>query len=412
MGFGTFDLYDDREAQEAGARETQLFARLRSLLARAKAEQPYWAERLADVDPDAIGSRSALASLPVLRKSDLPAMHKANPPFGGLNASKTADLARLFISPGPIFDMEGRGDDWGAAARALHAAGVRRGDIVLNTFSYHMTPAGLLFDAGARALGCPVIPAGPGNTADQVVLIEHLRPTAYVGTPDFLKILLDKAAEGGRDASSIRCGLVSGAALPASLASELTERGIGVRQCYATADLGIVAYEADGPGMVLNEDLILEIIRPGTGVPLPNGEVGEVLVTRLNDDYPLFRFATGDMSSVIAGTSASPHTNVRIRGWLGRADQATKVKGMFVRPEQVAAIAAAVPGVRRLRLVVRRSGEQDLMLLRAEHTDETAKVQLARKLEEITRLKGEVEVVAPGSLPNDGKVIADERNYA
>jgi phenylacetate-CoA ligase len=288
---------------------------------------------------------------------------------------------------------------------------VRRGDVVLNTFSYHMTPAGLLFDSAARAMGCPVIPAGPGNTADQIVAIEHFRPTAYVGTPDFLKILLDKAGEAGRDASSIRCALVSGAALPASLAAELAARGVGVRQCYATADLGVVAYEADAPGMVVNEDIILEIVRPGTGTPIEDGEVGEVLVTRLDEDYPLFRFATGDMSCVVAGTAASLRTNTRIKGWLGRADQATKVKGMFVRPEQIAAIAAAVPGVRRLRLVVTRSGEQDVMLLRAEHADRSAQARLAAKLEEVTRLKGEVEVVDPGQLPNDGKVIADERSY-
>ncbi len=409
MGQGSPDLYDGREAQEAVAREDTLLARLRSLLARAKETQSYWSTRLVDVDPNSIASRAALASLPVLRKSDLHALQRADPPFGGLNATRVGDLGRLFISPGPIFDPEGRGDDWAGCARALHAAGVRRGDVVLNTFSYHMTPAGLLFDGGARALGCPVIPAGPGNTADQLVAIEHLRPKAYVGTPDFLKILLDKAAEAGRDASSIRCGLVSAAALPPSLAAEFAARNVGVRQCYATADLGVVAYEAEGPGMIVNEDMIVEIVKPGTGEPLPDGEIGEVLVTRLNDDYPLYRFATGDMSSVIADAVQGPHTNMRIRGWLGRADQATKVKGMFVRPEQVAAIAAAVPGARRLRLVVSRSGEQDAMLLRAEHADPSAHAVLAAKLEEITRLKGEVEVVAPGSLPNDGKVIADER---
>jgi len=405
------EFYDAQEGADPQAREAALFATLVQALARAKAGQPAWAERLADIDPAAITSRAALQSLPVLRKSDLSAMQRANPPFGGLTATATGDLARLFISPGPIFDPEGHGKDWWGAARALHAAGIRRGDVVLNTFSYHLTPAGAMFESGAHALGCAVIPAGPGNTSEQLAAIAHYRPSAYVGTPDFLKILLDKAEEGGQPADSLRRALVSGAAFPPSLQAEFSARGVAARQCYGTADLGIVAYEGDGPGMVVNENVILEIVRPGTGEAMPHGEVGEVVVTRLNRDYPLFRFATGDLSCIMSEPATDGRTNQRIKGWMGRADQATKVKGMFVRPEQMAAIARAMPELGRLRLVVTRRDEQDVMTLRAEHGAEVNGLhdRLAAKLAEITKLKGMVEIVPPGSLPNDGKVIADER---
>jgi len=280
---------------------------------------------------------------------------------------------------------------------------------VLNTFSYHLTPAAAIFESGAHALGCAVIPAGPGNTADQLTAIEKFRPSFYIGTPDFLKIILDKVAEEGRDAGSIRNAMVSGAALPESLRQEFAERGVAVRQSYGTADLGIVAYEAEGPGLVVNEDVILEIVKPGTGQPVADGEVGEILVTRLAPEYPLFRFATGDLSAVLSEPVSQGRTNMRIRGWLGRADQATKVKGMFVRPEQIAAVAAAVPGTGRLRLIVTREDEQDRMELRAEHADASAETALAAKLAEITRLNGTVTLHAPGSLPNDGKVIVDAR---
>lgn len=402
------DHYDSAETVEPPAREAALFGSLNAALTRARADQPFWAERLSDA-PAAVADRAALARLPVLRKSDLAALQKAQAPFGGLNATPVGGLRRLFISPGPIFDPEGKGPDWWSAARALHAAGFRKGDVVLNTFSYHLTPAAFIFESGAEALGCAVIPTGPGNTSDQLVAIRQFRPRGYVGTPDFLKIILDRGTEAGVDTSSLRIALVTGAALPESLRLELAGRGVAVRQCYGTADLGIVAYEGEGPGMVINEGVIVEIVRPGTGEPVPEGEVGEVLVTRLTADYPLFRFATGDLSAVLSGPSPDGRTNQRIRGWLGRADQATKVKGMFVRPEQMAAIAAAVPGTGRLRLVVTREGEQDRMELRAEHGDQGAEAKLAAKLAEITKLKGAVAVVPPGSLPNDGKVIADER---
>lgn len=403
------DHYDTLECADPDRRERGLFEALSAALGRARAGQPFWAERLAGIDPASVGSRAALAALPVLRKSDLPAMQKAAPPFGGLVPVPIGTLARLYLSPGPIFDPEGHGRDWWGAGRALFAAGLRQGEVVLNTFSCHLTPAAAMFESGAHAIGCAVIPSGPGNTADQLTAIEQFRPSFYVGTPDFLKIIFDRAAEAGRDAGSLRNALVSGAALPESLRQELAQRGVTVRQCYGTADLGIVAYEAHGPGMVVNEGLILEIVAPGTGRPVPDGEVGELLVTRLAPEYPLIRFATGDLSAIMTGPAPDGRTNRRIRGWLGRADQATKVKGMFVRPEQIAAVAAAVPGTGRLRLVVTREGEQDRMELRAEHPDAAAEAALADKLAEVTRLKGTVTLHAPGSLPNDGKVIADER---
>jgi phenylacetate-CoA ligase len=376
-------------------------ARLNAQLARMRATQSHWADL-----PDApLDSLTDLARLPVLRKSDLLELQAKGAPFGGLNGNPVGGLRRLFVSPGPIFDPEGRGPDWWGSAAALSAAGVQEGDVILNTFSYHLTPAAFIFEAGAEALGCPVIPSGPGNTADQLVALRQYRPRVYVGVPDFLKIILDKADEGGVDRSCLKVGMVTGAALPESLRAELSGRGVAVSQCYGTADLGIVAYEDGGPGMVLNDGVIVEIVRPGTGDPVPDGEVGEIVVTRLDADYPLLRFATGDMSAIIAGGTGAR----RIKGWMGRADQAAKVKGMFVRPEQIAAIGRAVPGCQRLRLEISRTGEQDRMHLLAEHPDSTVAATLADKLAEITRLKGSIEVVAPGSLPNDGRVIADLR---
>ena len=378
-------------------RAGDLLDRLNAQIARMRATQPFWVSL-----PDApLANLADLARLPVLRKSDLTQMQAKDAPFGGLTGRPVAGLRRLFVSPGPIFDPEGRGADWWGSAAALSAAGVKPGDVILNTFSYHLTPAAFIFEAGAAALGCPVIPAGPGNTADQLTAIRQYRPRVYVGVPDFLKIILDKADEGGVDRSCLQVGMVTGAALPESLRADLAGRGVAVRQCYGTADLGIVAFEDGGPGMAVNDGVIVEIVRPGTGDPVADGEVGEIVVTRLNADYPLLRFATGDMSAFDGAG--------RIKGWMGRADQAAKVKGMFVRPEQVAAIARAVPGCHRLRLEISRSGEQDRMHLLAEHADAAAADMLAAKLVEITRLKGTVEVVAPGSLPNDGRVIADLR---
>lgn len=384
--------------------DTDLLSAMRSQISRAVEHQPFWSARLAGVDVAALTSRDALGAVPVLRKSELVDLQAKTPPFGGLTATPANKLARLFVSPGPIFDPEGHGRDWWGAARALAAAGVRPQDIVLNTFSYHLTPAGAMFESGAHALGCAVIPAGPGNTADQLVAMSQFQPTVYIGTPDFLKILLDKAGEANV-VSSIRCALVSGAALPNSLRTELADRGVAVVQCYGTADLGIVAYEDGGEGMAVNDGVVLEIVRPGSGDPLPDGEVGEIVVTRLNRDYPLIRFATGDMSRVLPSAGAGR----RIAGWMGRADQATKVKGMFVRPEQIAALGKALGISGRMRLVVTRANEQDAMLLKIEHTDRSLAERAKAKLAELTKLKGAVEIVQVGQLPNDGKIIADER---
>lgn len=399
-------MAEPSNVRAGAADEAALFQALRKQLGRAVSAQPFWTERLEGTDVGAIADRKDLATLPLLHKSDLIRLQTEIPPFGGLNATATGNLSRLFVSPGPIFDPEGRGEDWWGAARALSAAGVGSGDIVLNTFSYHFTPAGAMFETGAHALGCAVIPAGPGNTTDQLVAIRQFQPTVYVGTPDFLKIILDKAKEAGVDASSIRCAIVSGAALPPSLRQELEGRGIVVVQSYGTADLGIIAYEDGAEGLAVNDDLIIEIVRPGTGDTVMEGEVGEIVVTHLNHDYPLLRFATGDLSRLLP---AGPDGRPRIAGWMGRADQATKVKGMFVRPEQLAVVARNLGVKGRLRLVVTRAGEQDAMLLKIEHDEPSIAERAAREMAETTRLKSEVEIVAPGSLPNDGRVIADER---
>jgi phenylacetate-CoA ligase len=404
------DHFDALETRPPEAREADLCARLPALI-EAALRAPAWRRHLGDIDARAIASRDALARLPLLRKGALIGLQKAAPPFAGFTHS-LAPFGRLFSSPGPIYEPEGRHDDAWRAGRAFFAAGVRRGDIVLNTLSYHLTPGGFILDSGARAAGALVIPAGPGNTAQQLDVIEHLRPTVYGGTPDFLKILLDAAAAGGRDASSIRRALVSGAAFPPSLQAEVRSRGIDAYQTYATADLGCIAYEsAAREGLIVAEDVLLEIVRPGTGVPVAPGEVGEVVVTSFDHDHPWIRLALGDLSAVLPGMSPCGRTNVRIRGWMGRADQTTKVKGMFVRPEQVAETARHHAGLGRLRLVVTRVGETDTMTLKAECAapSEGLRAALSETLRTITKLGGAVELVAPGSLPNDGKVVEDAR---
>ncbi|WP_050403585.1 phenylacetate--CoA ligase family protein [Bradyrhizobium embrapense] len=405
------DHYDALETRDPAEREAALFARLPDVLRKAMAA-PAYANLLRGIDPASISSRQALAGLPVLRKSELPALHKAAPPFGGFVAEKPGAFARLFTSPGPIFEPEGRQADPWRGARALFAAGFREGDVVLNTFSYHLTPGGFIFDASARALGCAVIPAGPGNTEQQFELIEAYRPVGYSGTPDFLKILLDAAAAGGRDVSSIKRALVSGAAFPQSLQEEMKARGVEAYQAFGTADLGLIAFETPArEGMTVNEELILEIVKPGTGDPVAPGDVGEIVVTSLDPHHPWIRLALGDLTAALPGASPCGRTNMRIKGWMGRADQTTKVKGMFVRPEQIAEIGKRHPALGRLRLVVTRAGEADAMTLKAECTSPAGTLQdeVAATLRAVTKLGGVVELVGAGALPNDGKVIADER---
>jgi phenylacetate-CoA ligase len=405
--------FDQLETRDPEQRELAQFNLLSDVIRRAIAAAPGWTEHLKSVDPAAVTSREALARLPVLRKSALHVLQARRLPFGGFTTAPPAEVARVFMSPGPIFEPEGRGEDWWRAARALYAAGVRRGDIVHNTFAYHLTPGGWILDSGARSLGCAVVAAGPGNTEQQIEAIQALKPSVYVGVPDYLKILLDKARDTGKDATSFKKAVVSGGALFPSLRAEYKQRGVATFQTYATADLGIIAYESSAlDGMIVDEGVIVEIVRPGTGDPVPPGEVGEVVVTSFNRDYPMIRLATGDLSAVLPGISPCGRTNMRIKGWLGRADQTTKVKGMFVHPEQVAEVAKRHASVGRVRLVVGRSGEQDTMTLRAEASEDAGlKAKLAETLQSVTKLKGDVELVAPGSLPNDGKVIADERTY-
>ena len=405
--------YDELEVRDPEQREADLFAALPGQLAMAMEKAPGWAAHLKGVEASAVTSRDALAELPVLRKPELKDHQTANPPFGGFSACAPADALRLFMSPGPIYEPMGPDHDMWGGARALFAAGLRSGDIVHNSLAYHLTPGGFMLDSSAVALGCTVIPGGVGNTEQQLDAIAHLRPVAYTGIPDFLKVLLDKGEELGKDTSSLTKGFVSGAALPESLRSELKSRGVDVYQAYATAELGMIAYESSAlEGMTLNENMILEIVKPGTGEPVAEGEVGEVVVTNFSASYPMIRLGTGDMSAVLPGVSPCGRTNVRIKGWMGRADQRTKVKGMFVDPAQINEIGKQHPDLGRLRLVVTRESEQDVMCLMAESGgDETVAQQLEATIQSVCKVRGKVELVDPGSLPNDGKVISDERDY-
>jgi phenylacetate-CoA ligase len=403
--------YDALETRSREQRERDLFERLPRIIAHAM-RAPGWAAQLAGVDPDAVTSRTVLAKLPLLRKSDLGALQKQRPPLGGFNVTPVNKMRRLQMSPGPIFEPESSGKDAWGAARAFFAAGFREGDVVHNGFTYHLTPGAFIMESGLEAIGCVVIPGGIGNTEQQLEAIAQYRPTGYVGTPDFLKILMDNAEKSGRPAAFER-GLVSGAALPSSLRAEFDARGVAVLQCYATADVGVIAYESEArDGMIVNETMVVEIVRPGTGDPVADGEVGEVVVTSFNADYPMIRLAIGDLSAVMAEPSPCGRTNMRIRGWLGRADQTTKIKGMFVHPGQIASLAGRHPELRRVRLAVRRDGEQDVMTLLAEcaSADPALAQAIAATVQAVTKLRGEVKLVAPGTLPNDGKVIADERS--
>jgi len=409
------DHYDDLETRAPEAREGALMARLPGLVAHAMRGAPGWARQLAGVDPAAVSSRKALAALPVLRKEELKALQQADPPFGGLTTLPPGRMGHLYMSPGPIFDPEGARDDPWRSARALWAAGIRPGHVIQNCFGYHMTPGAWMVDLAARKLGCAVIPAGTGQTEQQIEVIRTLRPDAYVGTPSFLRIIVEKALETGADISNLKRALVAAEALPPSLRAWFHGQGIPtVLQWYGTADVGLIAYESEAlEGMILDEDLILEIVRPGTGEPVTDGEVGEVVVTSFNPEYPMIRFGTGDLSAVMPGPSPCGRTNVRIRGWLGRADQTTKVRGMFVHPGQVAEAVRRHPEVLRARLVITGEMAQDAMTLRCETrgAPEGLAARIADSLRDVTKLRGEVEMVAAGSLPNDGRVIEDARKY-
>jgi phenylacetate-CoA ligase len=401
--------YDDRETRSADARAAELARALPQQIARAKALSGY-ADSLADVDPSTITDAAALARLPVLRKAGLGAAQAHMPPLGGLTAHDPSGFAHIFQSPGPIYEPGGSGHDWWRMGRFLHACGVGAGDIVQNCFGYHLTPAGMIFENGARAVGATVLPAGTGQTELQARAASDIGVTAYAGTPDYLKVILDKADEMGLSLTITKAAVGGGALFP-SLRQEYADRGIACLQCYATADLGNIAYEsAAQDGLIVDEGVIVEIVRPGTGDPVPPGEVGEIVVTTLNPDYPLIRFATGDLSALMAGTSPCGRTNMRIKGWMGRADQTTKIKGMFVRPEQVAALVAKHAEIARARVIAGREGEADVMTVRIEADGGTPEAYAA-SVAEALKLKGQIEIVAPGSLPNDGKVIEDQRSY-
>ncbi len=407
-------FYDARETRDPAERERELMSRLPGLIAHAKANAPAFAKLLEGVDAAAVTSREALARLPVTRKSELLERQKAARPFGGFAAVCWGESCRrVFASPGPLYEPEGARPDYYRLARALFAAGFRAGDLVHNTFSYHFTPAGSMMETAAHALGCTVFPAGIGQTEQQVAALADLRPAAYVGTPSFLRIILDKADELGV-ASSFTKAFVSGEAFPPSVRGAFAARGIAASQAYATADIGLIAYETPArEGMVVDEDIVLEIVRPGTGDPVVPGEVGEVVVTTFNPDYPLIRFGTGDLSAVLPGASPCGRTNVRIKGWMGRADQTTKVKGMFVHPGQIAEVVRRHPEIRRARLVVDNPDLTDRMTLNCEveaGSDALAGA-IAANIREMTKLRGEVAFCAPGSLANDGKVIDDVRKY-
>ena len=412
----TAAFYDTLETRDPVARERELLAALPQQIAHAKAHAPALAALLGEIDPESIRSRADLAKLPVLRKSELIERQKRAPPFGGLAAVKPGELARVFMSPGPIYDPEGKARDYWRMARALFAAGFRAGDLIHNCFAYHLTPAGSMLETGAQALGCAVIPGGTGQTELQLKAIEHLRPQGYVGTPSFLRIILEKGRELGVDLSSMKKALVSGEAFPPALQKKIAGHRVDALQCYGSADLGLIAYESPArEGMILDEGILVEIVRPGTGDPVHEGEVGEVVVTTLTPDYPLIRFATGDLSAILPGQSPCGRTNARIKGWMGRADQTTKVKGMFVHPTQVAEAVRPHRDVLRARLVVGQENQTDVMTLHAEvaaGTDPALALHLAESLQAVTKLKGKVVLQAPGSLPNDGKVIEDKRTIA
>ncbi|MES2632929.1 MAG: AMP-binding protein [Pseudomonadota bacterium] len=412
------EFFDALESRDAAGRERQLMAALPGLVAHAQSSAPAFTRILQGVDASAITSRAALAQLPVTRKHELFEQQRApgrTDAFGGFSALRRGpQMQRVFSSPGPIYEPEGQGADYWRAGRAMYAAGFRAGDLVHNAFSYHMTPGAFIMESGAHAVGCTVFPAGTGQTEQQLQAIAELRPDAYTGTPSFLRILIEKAVEAGSDISSLKKALTGGEALPPTLREWFAEHGVAAYQSYATADLGLIAYETESrQGLVLDEGVIVEIVRPGTGEPVPEGEVGELVVTTLNAAYPLIRFGTGDLSALLPGQCPTGRTNTRIKGWMGRADQTTKIRGMFVHPAQVADIARRFPEVLKARLVVSGEMANDVMTLKVEAAEapQGLDARIGEAIRDVTKLRGDVQLLAPGTLPNDGKVIEDARSY-
>lgn len=408
------EFYDALETRSQDERGSDHLAALKQQLQHAKANAPAYAETLATFDVSAVNEFADLQAYPITRKSELISKQAGMRPFGGLTAIDDGQLRYIFSSPGPIYEPQTRRDDYWRFARALFAAGFRKGDVVHNTFSYHLTPAGSMMDSGCHALGCVVIAAGVGQTELQIQTIADLKPNAYVGTPSFLRILLEKADELGTDVSSIKKALVSGEAFPPSTRAFFEARGIKASQCYATADLGLIAYESTADsGLILDEGVHVEIVRPGTGEVVADGEVGEIVVTTFNPDYPLLRFATGDLSAVLVGDSPCGRTNRRIKGWMGRADQTAKVRGMFIHPEQVDQVAKRHPEIKRAKLVIEWIDESDQMTLQCEVVSGSAELEqaIASSVRELCKIRGAVKLVELGSLANDGLVIADERKY-
>jgi len=403
------EFFDELETRSAEARAADMARELPVQIAQAQGLAGY-GERLAGIEASEITSAEALASLPVLRKSDLGQAQATTAPFGGMTVPDVTGFSHVFQSPGPIYEPGGEGRDWWRMGRFLKACGIGSGDIVQNCFSYHLTPAGIIFENGARAVGATVLPAGTGQTELQVRAAHDIGVTAYAGTPDYLKVILDKADEMALRLNISKAAVGGGALFP-SLRQEYADRGIACLQCYATADLGNIAYESQTrDGLIVDEGVIVEIVTPGTGNPVAHGEVGEVVVTTLNPDYPLVRFATGDLSAILDGPSPCGRTNIRIKGWMGRADQTTKIKGMLVRPEQVATLVARHEDVSRARVIASREGEMDVMTVQIETESDDAD-RYARTISDALKLKGRIELVAKGSLPNDGKVIEDQRSY-
>ncbi len=409
------DYYDDLELRDPEAREAANMAALSRQVANARENSAWYGKILADVDPKAINSREALAALPVTRKRDLIALQKSNPPLGGLNALPLKEALMIFTSPGPIYEIASTASDFYGAARAFYAAGLRKGDIIHNSLSYHLTPGAWIMDSAAKALGCPVIPGGVGNTEQQVQVIDQIKPVAYTGTPDFLRVLLEKAADLNLDASSIKRAIVGGGPLFKQLRKDYNDRGIEVFETFATAELGNIAHQTEAfEGMVISEDKIVEVLVPGTGTPVARvGDVGEMVVTLLHPDNPLIRFATGDLTAVMPGISPCGRTNVRIKGWLGRADQTTKVRGMFVHPEQVAEVVKRHGEIGKARLVVDARDSRDHPVLQCEVEDggDSLAEELAKTFQAVCKVRGTIEFVPPGSLPNDGKIIDDIRKF-